>query len=260
MQALRLALVVVALLVAPSSAFATHQGPGDRDCPSFSNQQQAQAYFQAHGGPQRDPDRLDGDNDGIACESLPCPCSDGAGAAPPPAIPGPPAIVPAPVPTPLSPEPAPRDARRRIVARIISVVDGDTIRVRTDQAKRITVRLIGIDTPETVKPGNPVECGGAAAARNLRRLSFKSGKGLRVALTTDPTQDQRDRYGRLLAYARVSTGKDLQVEQLRAGVAVVYVFRTAFQRLSAFRLWETSARSAGRGAWTACGGDFHRPG
>jgi hypothetical protein len=43
----------------------------DRDCGSFKTHEEAQAFFIAAGGPERDPHRLDGDNDGIACESLP---------------------------------------------------------------------------------------------------------------------------------------------------------------------------------------------
>lgn len=42
----------------------------DRDCRDFATQEEAQSWFQAHGGPARDPDRLDGDHDGVACESL----------------------------------------------------------------------------------------------------------------------------------------------------------------------------------------------
>lgn len=53
----------------PSSAMA-----GDKDCADFANQRAAQIFFLKHGGPRHDPDRLDGDNDGVACEDNPCPC------------------------------------------------------------------------------------------------------------------------------------------------------------------------------------------
>lgn len=56
-------------LTAPTSRAAGR----DRDCSDFSSQRQAQVFFERH-APARDPHRLDGDNDGIACESLPCPC------------------------------------------------------------------------------------------------------------------------------------------------------------------------------------------
>lgn len=87
-----------------------------------------------------------------------------------------------------------------------------------------TVRLIGIDTPETKRPGTPVECGGPDATASMFRLSFtapedtdgddledtKGGTGRRVKLVTDPTQDTFDRYGRLLAYVTTISGVNLQ--------------------------------------------------
>lgn len=58
------------------------------------------------------------------------------------------------------------------------MVDGDTIRVRAYGAKRkrYAVRLIGIDTPETKRPGTAVECGGKEATSNMLRLSFTSAR------------------------------------------------------------------------------------
>jgi hypothetical protein len=53
----------------------THASGSDRDCSDFKNQKKAQLFFLRHGGPNSDPDGLDADHDGIACESNPCPCS-----------------------------------------------------------------------------------------------------------------------------------------------------------------------------------------
>jgi hypothetical protein len=131
---------LVLLLAVPSSAAA--DGPvahaSDRDCGDFANQAAAQRYFLNNGGPNSDPDRLDADGDGIACESNPCPCDTSK--------------------RPSGPKPPPKRAQR-ISARITEVVDGDTVKARAFGAKRshYTVRLIGIDTPETRKPGTPVE-------------------------------------------------------------------------------------------------------
>jgi len=58
-----IAVVALALAAAPASA-------GDKDCADFSTWKQAQKFFKKHGGPRYDPHRLDGDNDGIACEAL----------------------------------------------------------------------------------------------------------------------------------------------------------------------------------------------
>jgi hypothetical protein len=64
------AMFVVLLFAAlPSSAIAS-----DKDCADFASQRAAQIFFLKHGGPRHDPDRLDGDNDGVACEDNPCPC------------------------------------------------------------------------------------------------------------------------------------------------------------------------------------------
>src|SRR4051794_27186431 len=55
------------------------QSAGDVNCSDFANQAAAQSYFIQHGGPNSDPAGLDADNDGVACESLPCPCSSATG-------------------------------------------------------------------------------------------------------------------------------------------------------------------------------------
>jgi hypothetical protein len=73
---------IVVPLTVPAGAVAQ-----DRNCSDFSNQAEAQQYFEQHGGPASDPDGLDGDGDGVACESLPCPCSSGSPSNPPPVPP-----------------------------------------------------------------------------------------------------------------------------------------------------------------------------
>ena len=107
------------------------------------------------------------------------------------------------------------------------------IRVLTAARRSVTVRLIGIDTPEARKSGTPVECGGSEASANLKRLGFAGSRGRGVTLTTDPTQDRVDRFGRLLACATTDARRDLALEQLRAGHTAVYVFRRSFARLGA---------------------------
>ena len=74
LPALGLAFALAALVLAalPSAASAS-----DKDCADFATQRAAQIFFLKHGGPQRDPHRLDGDDDGVACEDNPCPCYRG---------------------------------------------------------------------------------------------------------------------------------------------------------------------------------------
>ena len=256
----------------------------DMDCSDFSSQASAQAFFLANGGPAADPHRLDADGDGVACESLPCPCATGAPPPPPaPTPPAPPVPPTEPVP-PADPEPAPdppptpdpAPEAELLRGRITAVVDGDTIKVAMSSPtrRRYTVRLIGIDTPETRRPGTPVECGGKQASSNMYRLAFTrprdrdgdglldhaGGLGRQVTLRTDPTQDRTDRYGRLLAYVTPTGRPMLQLAQLSAGWASVYVFGNApFEQHAAFQRTSRRAQTARRGVWRSCAGDFHRP-
>jgi micrococcal nuclease len=140
-------------------------------------------------------------------------------------------------------------------ARVARVVDGDTIAVRVDGGRERSVRLLGIDTPETRKPGTPIECGGPEASANMARLA---PPGTAVALERDPSQDRVDRYGRLLAYVRLPDGRLAEEAQLTAGWATVYVFAgRPVARDPAFRRAQASARVAARGVWGRCGGRFH---
>src|SRR4051812_32057248 len=73
-------------------------------------------------------------------------------------------------------------AGARLHARVVRPVDGDTLLVSA-RRRRFYVRLLGIDTPETHRPGRPLECGGRSAAALMRRLA---PMGARLLLTTDP--------------------------------------------------------------------------
>ena len=256
--------IAVAALVPNAQASAPRAHAADLDCADFATQADAQSYFLSRGGPSSDPDLLDGDGDGVACELNPCPCSHSA--APTPPAPTPPAPTP-----PAPPPPAANGDALSFRAVITAVTDGDTIKVRRGRSRTYTVRLIGIDTPETKKPGTPVECGGREATSNMLRLSFtrprdtdgdglrdRRAKGRRVTVRTDPTQDRRDRYGRLLAYVKSARGS-LAGAQLRAGWAAVYVFADPFAQLGPFQAAESSAQAQLRGAWRQCGGNFHQP-
>ena len=203
-------------------------------CSDYENQAEA----------QRQADTIDADGDGIYCEALPCPClkpGQGGGGSDGGSKPG---------------RRKPRRAET-ILARVISVVDGETMRVRAYRPARrtYTVRLIGVDTPETRKPGVAVECGGREARASLKALA---PRGATVKLRTDPTQARTDRYRRLLAY--VYRGKrQLNVTQIARGWSRTYVYGgKRFQQYGRFRAAERKARRAKRGVWRACGGDFHR--
>src|SRR4051794_38862794 len=121
------------------------------DCSDFAYQEDAQAYLLPG-----DPHHLDADRDGVACQSLP---RRSAGAAPAPRS----------APAPAAPRPG-RGRVERVRAYVTDVVDGDTLHVRTVVGRHVTVRLIGIDTPETRRPGTPVECGGRQATAAMAHM------------------------------------------------------------------------------------------
>jgi micrococcal nuclease len=135
-------------------------------------------------------------------------------------------------------------------AHVIRVVDGDTILVRIDgQDER--VRYIGVDTPETVRPNSPVECFGAEASRENRRLV----EGRTIYLEKDISE--RDRFGRLLRYVYVdnpTTGERLFVnlELVRNGFANVITYPPDVRHEHDFRAAEREAREEGRGLWGTC--------
>jgi micrococcal nuclease len=131
-------------------------------------------------------------------------------------------------------------------ARVVRVVDGDTIVVRLGGADE-RVRYIGVDTPETVKPRTPVQCFGKKASAENHRLV----EGRRVRLV--PDVEARDRYGRMLAYVyRASDGLFVNAELVRRGYATPMTIAPNVRYADRFTAWSRKARRAGRGLWGAC--------
>lgn len=130
---------------------------------------------------------------------------------------------------------------------VVRVVDGDTIQVRLGTRKE-RVRLIGIDTPETVKPDTPVQCFGKKASAETHQLL----DGQRVRLVSDV--ETRDRYGRMLAYVyRLPDGLFVNAELARRGYARQMTIPPNVRFADHFRTLVAEARRAGRGLWSACG-------
>jgi micrococcal nuclease len=155
---------------------------------------------------------------------------------------------------PGGPHDKPPAPTRGFPAVVVRPVDGDTLVARAG-GRTFYVRLLGIDTPETHRPGTPVECGGPQASASAARLA---PPGAHIRLETDPTQDHVDRYGRLLAYVWLPDGRLLETAQLEAGWAATYVY--AGRPVSLFAALAAAARharAAHRGVWAECGGDFH---
>jgi micrococcal nuclease len=133
-----------------------------------------------------------------------------------------------------------------VAATVTRVVDGDTVRVSI-AGRPDTVRYIGVDTPETHRPGTGVQCFGPAATEYNRRLVA----GRTVLLRTDA--EPRDRYGRLLAYVyRRGDGLFVNAALVRNGFAAILSIPPNVARAGELRRLEYRARQGGEGRWQAC--------
>ena len=139
--------------------------------------------------------------------------------------------------------PAQSDAQPTIMALVVRVIDGDTIEVQGAAGVLQTVRLMGVDTPETKHPTRPVEYYGPEAAA----IAHAALAGATVGLTVDPTGDHVDAYGRLLRYVTV-VGVDFNAALVRDGYARA-VRGFAYSRRAEFVALENAARSRGVGLW-----------
>jgi micrococcal nuclease len=135
-------------------------------------------------------------------------------------------------------------------AQVIRVVDGDTVKVSAG-GREDTVRYIGIDTPESVKPDTPVRCfGKEASARNEELVD---GRAVRLVVGAEA----RDRYGRLLAYvypdgAGTSVNETLAAE----GFARTLTIKPNDRYAPVFSARVQAAQAAHRGLWGACRDSF----
>lgn len=127
---------------------------------------------------------------------------------------------------------------------VVKVVDGDTIHIEMD-GKKETVRLIGMNTPETVDPRRPVECFGKEASAKAKELL----DGQRVRIETEASQGERDKYGRLLGYVTREDGLFFNNYMISEGYAYEYTYRLPYKYQAEFKAAQKSAEAAGRGLW-----------
>jgi len=150
--------------------------------------------------------------------------------------------------------PAEGESREATVTR---VVDGDTVEVRYADGSTDTVRLVGVDTPETRGQTDPAEFEGVPGNESGRACLADAGDrastaltewvdGADVTLVVDPETDTRDRYDRLLAYV-VRDDANLNYQLVARGYARVY--DTTFTRADSFYAAEDEAQRAGTGVW-----------
>lgn len=153
----------------------------------------------------------------------------------------------------------PGEGPAEAIAHVVRVIDGDTVEARIG-GRVEDVRLIGVDTPETVKPGTPVQCGGEPASHFTRRRL--AGRGVRLVFGVE----RRDVYGRLLAYVyladpaptapqhRGSRGREqlFNAALVRRGLARTLTIPPNDRFAPHFKRLELAAARAGRGLWGAC--------
>lgn len=141
------------------------------------------------------------------------------------------------------------DAGGRVLGTVTKVSDGDTVTVSFGGSSE-SIRLIGVDTPETQHPKKPVECWGPEATRHTESLI---PAGTRVAVVRDV--EPRDRYQRLLAYVyRASDGLFVNEELVRAGSARAYPYPPNTTFASDLAAAENEARVNRLGLWGHCHG------
>lgn len=140
------------------------------------------------------------------------------------------------------------DGERGLVATVERVVDGDTVQLNLAGSGTESARLLGIDTPESVKPDSPVECYGPEASKHTAELL---PPGTQVLIQRD--REARDRYGRLLVYLwRREDGLFVNQALLTDGYASVLSISPNTARRAELAAAERTARQARAGLWGAC--------
>jgi micrococcal nuclease len=128
---------------------------------------------------------------------------------------------------------------------VIKVVDGDTIWV-DNNGQRLKIRMIGLDTPETVDPRKPVQCFGLEASAHAKTILG----GQSVYLETDPSQDTIDKFGRTLAYVWTASGRLFNLDMIADGYAFEYTYDLPYRYQADFKTAEGDARTQSRGLWS----------
>lgn len=148
------------------------------------------------------------------------------------------------------PSEAPKQAAPNVQANatVIRAVDGDTVLVELDaeRNREFKVRMLGVNTPESVDPRRPVECFGKEASNFTKKIL----DGKRVRLEEDPQADEHDKYGRLLRNVILEDGTDFNAKLIEDGYAQAYLsFPLNPARKTLLRRLEGEAKAAQRGLW-----------
>ena len=134
---------------------------------------------------------------------------------------------------------------KTFTAKVVRTIDGDTVKIKMPNGKEETVRLLLIDTPETVHPSKPVQPFGPEASKYAKELMPAGSK-----VEVEPGISERDKYGRLLAYFYVD-GKMVNKLLLEKGLArVAYVYAPNTKYIDEFEAIQKKAQSKAIGIWS----------
>ena len=128
---------------------------------------------------------------------------------------------------------------------VTKVVDGDTIWI-DNNGQRLKIRMVGVDTPESVDPRQPVQCFALEASAQAKTILA----GQSVYLETDPSQDTIDKYGRTLAYVWTASERLFNLDMIADGYAFEYTYDLPYRYQQDFKAAENDARTQSRGLWS----------
>ena len=130
------------------------------------------------------------------------------------------------------------------LVKVTKEIDGDTFMIKIS-GKEMAVRLIGMDTPETVDPRKPVQCFGREASAKAKELI----EGKDVILDSDPTQGDKDKYGRLLRYVHLEDGTFFNQKLIEEGYAFEYTYDIPYKYQTEFKEAQKQAEVNKKGLW-----------
>lgn len=138
----------------------------------------------------------------------------------------------------------PTQEPKKDLFKVVKVIDGDTIQVDI-KGKIETVRLIGVDAPESVDPRKPVQCFGKEASNKAKEVLERKY----VKLLVDRSQGDKDKYGRLVRYVFLEDGANFNKIMIAEGYAHESTYQTPYEYQTEFREAEKEARENRKGLW-----------
>jgi micrococcal nuclease len=138
--------------------------------------------------------------------------------------------------------------KENILYRVVKVLDGDTLIANVD-GHEVTVRMIGIDTPEVVDPRKPVQCYGPEASAKAKELL----NGKEIYIEREAGREAYDKYGRTLGYIHFADKTLYNEKMIKEGYAREYTFnKEKYKYQKEFKADEKEAQKNKLGLWGAC--------